>query len=188
MKKAFIFIMLISSISNLTATCPFGYNGDKCDECGLVYYTQNARIIGGVQAVENSWPSLVYLRFSYTKTINIAGGRTATYTFGSSCGGTIIDRKTILTAAHCIVNTVSYKDVYGNQQTTPVETNTNNPTLASMYSVYTGLQDKSTINNLKYPAVKMSVETIIKVNISYWYLYSVYFVIFHQFKKMGISI
>jgi len=42
------------------------------------------RIIGGMTAIRNSWPWIVNINF-----------------FGYSCGGTIIDDKTILTAAHC---------------------------------------------------------------------------------------
>ena len=163
-----LFFMLISisfTYAAVTANCAYGYNGDKCDECGLVNYAQNVRIVGGMQAVAYSWPSIVYLYFSYTRSVNIGGGRTATYTFNSACGGTIIDRKTILTAGHCIVNTVDYTDIYGNGQTAPVVTNNYNPTIGSMYSVYVGLQDKSNLNNLQYPAVKMSVNKVIRVSL-----------------------
>ena len=42
------------------------------------------RIAGGSEAVVNSWPWIAHIRFGLKK-----------------CGGTILNEKTILTAAHC---------------------------------------------------------------------------------------
>ena len=150
--------------ATVTSNCAYGYNGDKCDECGLVYVADNLKIVGGVEAVPYSWPSMIYLTFSYRRTVDIGDGKATIYTFNSFCGGTIIDRKTILTAGHCIIDTVDYTDINGNYQTVPVETNSYNPTIGSMYSVYVGLYDKSSINNLQYPAVKMSVDKVKRVS------------------------
>ena len=151
--------------ATVTSNCPYGYNGDKCDECGLVYVEDNLKIVGGVEAVPYSWPSIIYLTFSYTRIVDFGDGKATTYTFKSFCGGTIIDRKTILTAAHCIINTVYYTDVNGKLVRVRVEPNSFHPTIGSMYSVYVGLYDKSNINNLQYPAVKMSVDKVKRVSL-----------------------
>jgi hypothetical protein len=166
-KALFINILILLNINNptsgaVTSNCPFGYNGDRCDECGLVYYSQNARIVGGVIATANSWPSIVYLRFSYTRDV-LLSGKATTLTFNSACGGTLIDRKTVLTAGHCAVKEVSYMD-NGVKKTVPVELNAYHSSYESMFSIYAGLQDKSTVINLQPPAVKLSASKVIRVS------------------------
>lgn len=157
-----VLLKLVNTNASVTSNCQYGFNGDKCDECGLTYYSQNARIVGGVQAVAHSWPSIAHIVFRYTRSVDIGGGMQETFEFGASCAGTIIDRKTILTAAHCILDEVTYTDINNEEQTAPVEPNSYNPTQGSMFSVYVGLQDKSNLDNLKYPAMKMKVARVVK--------------------------
>ena len=64
-------------------------------ECGISYQTPNARIVGGITALPNSWPSLALIKFSYKRDISI-NGRIFTYTFAASCGGTLISKSVIL--------------------------------------------------------------------------------------------
>jgi secreted trypsin-like serine protease len=58
-------------------------------DCGRSFYNNNIenKIIGGVDAVPHSWPSIVAL-FSKDST-----------GWSHLCGGTLIDNKTVLTAA-----------------------------------------------------------------------------------------
>ena len=119
-------------------------------------------IVGGVTAVSHSWPSIAYVLFKYKKDI-IIGSSKYTYSFTAACGGTLIDRRTIITAGHCIQTSVNYK--YGSQYfATAVTNNSYYPTYGSMFNVYLGLQDKSTINNDDIsPAVKVAVSQVIRV-------------------------
>ena len=148
----------------VTSNCPFGYNGDNCDECGLVNANHNLKIVGGVEAVAYSWPSIVYINFNYTQLVYMGNGFWKNYTFSHACAGSIIDRKTILTAGHCVTDSVTYTDLLGVKISIPINVNSFNPTLVSMYNVYVGMQDKSTINDLQYPAAKMTVNKVIRVS------------------------
>lgn len=160
------FFLMACLAQAVKSDCPYGYNGEKCEECGSVFFSNNARIVGGLPAVPWSWPSMAYIRFSYTKDV-ILNGKYTPYVFSSSCGGTIIDRRTILTAGHCIFAHVSYND-NGKEVVVPVQSNIHNPTIESMYSVYLGLHDKTTINDLQYPTVKIGALKVIKV---YFYFF-----------------
>ena len=42
-------------------------------ECGVSYSTPNLKIVGGVTAVANSWPSIAYIRFNYKATTYLPG-------------------------------------------------------------------------------------------------------------------
>lgn len=72
-------IVLIHVISQITGQ----------QRCGTMnsYYSMISRIVGGEPASQYAWPWQVY--------ITVRGS--------FSCGGTLIDRQHVLTAAHCIV-------------------------------------------------------------------------------------
>ncbi|KAM5248702.1 chymotrypsin-C [Ctenodactylus gundi] len=71
--------------------------------CGVpsVEPSLSARVVGGEDAVPHSWPwqiSLQYLRDD---------------TWRHTCGGTLISSSHVLTAAHCISNTLTYRVALG---------------------------------------------------------------------------
>lgn len=75
---------------------PILYNCNKTSSCGCgeadVILTPT-RIVGGENAIENSWPMIVSLRLFGTSS--------------HSCGGTILSSSYILTAAHCFRNVLT---------------------------------------------------------------------------------
>ncbi|NXD88299.1 CTRC protein, partial [Halcyon senegalensis] len=62
-----------------------------------------ARVVGGEDARAHSWPWQISLQYS-------SGG-----TWRHTCGGTLIDPNWVLTAAHCISSTLTYRVVLGKQ-------------------------------------------------------------------------
>lgn len=92
------------------------------------------KIVGGSNAEASSWPSIVLIYFSY-KTSN---GQTTS----SLCGGSLIDKETVLTAAHCFPKTVTISGVEYN-----VITNSFYTTYASMYTVYLGVYDQNAMSS-----------------------------------------
>jgi V8-like Glu-specific endopeptidase len=129
----------------------------KKKECGKVFASQNVKIVGGVTATPNSWPSIAYLEFNYRQNYRLPTGITVQATFGSACGGTLIDRQTVLTAAHCIQRTGQFT-YQGATYTGDITPNAEYPTYGSMYTVYLGLHDKSALNAA--PSVAMNVSSI----------------------------
>ena len=116
-------------------------------ECGLTYAKINLKIVGGIDAAPYSWPSLAYIEFNYKAQIRIKKHYWKTFPIRASCGGTLIDRVTILTVAHCIQTTltVTYEDkVYF----VNVKPNSYFPTYESMFKIYLGIQNLSTIVGL----------------------------------------
>lgn len=63
----------------------------------MTKYTPNARIVGGTQAVAYSWPAQVYIVQNIKGDYYVAG-RSLTISESFSCGGTLINRYTVLTA------------------------------------------------------------------------------------------
>ncbi|KAM5160819.1 chymotrypsin-C-like [Callospermophilus lateralis] len=76
--------------------------------CGVPSFPPNlsARVVGGDNAVPHSWPwqiSLQYLKDD---------------TWRHTCGGTLISSNFVLTAAHCISNTLTYRVALGKNDLT----------------------------------------------------------------------
>ncbi len=147
-------------------------------ECGATYFPQNInKIVGGITARSNSWPSIAYIRFKYRNNFYLREhNRYISYSFDSMCGGVLIDKTTVLSAAHCVTKTVSFS--YGlNTYTFPVTTNSEYPTLSSMYTIYLGLQDSSVLDlpNI-YPAIRMTVRKVTAVCIFFFYIIKICFI------------
>lgn len=95
------------------------------------------KIVGGKAADPNGWPSMALIVFRYKFYVKYSEN----YYIASVsyiCGGTLIDRNTVLTAGHCYIDTVDY-----DYQTYKVVPNNFYPTIASMYTIYLGIHNKS---------------------------------------------
>ncbi|RNA25500.1 chymotrypsin-like elastase family member 2A, partial [Brachionus plicatilis] len=96
-----------SSSTNSKIKCSEGFVQPYCDECGLHFAQPNLKIVGGQEAKPHSWPSIVMIKFNYKFSV-IFSNQIFDYNYATSCGGTLLNRDTILTAAHCIVTHAMY--------------------------------------------------------------------------------
>ena len=55
-----LFVAVVAFLFPSQLKCPPGFLGDKCQiECGLTFFEQNTKIVGGINAVSHSWPAQV---------------------------------------------------------------------------------------------------------------------------------
>ena len=138
----------------------------------MIYKNHNLNIIGGKIANENSWPSMAYIKFSYKSYVYINGvDDIFLKEFSSICGGNLIKKDVVLTAAHCMPTKVNF-DYSGVTYSIKVTPNRFFATYESTISVHLGLHDRSAIStnplfSYSYYAdsgVRFDVERIIKVS------------------------
>lgn len=112
----------------------------------------------------NSWPSAVYLTLTFDGYVQV-GWRWYWVVKTFICGGTLINRNTILSAAHCVFETVEVS-VNNVKYIVPI-TNSYSPNLATMFKAYLGAHNISGILSGKIPdgVIKMPIRDIALVNI-----------------------
>lgn len=130
-------------------------------ECGLVENSSNLKIVGGKEAVPHSWPSIVFIDFYYKYEFKQPNGIVENKTEESTCGGSLIDRYTVLTAAHCFTKKFTVEDVFGKEHEVIVKPNKFHSTFESMYNVYIGMHDvgdlDGKLDGIKVPVYKFKI-------------------------------
>ena len=82
------------------------------------------------------------------------------YTYSVVCTGALIDRTTVLTVAHCIINDFTLTDNAGNNHTFQVTTNSYMSSFASMYTVYVAAYDLDYVYDA--PTQAYTVKTVLR--------------------------
>ncbi|CAF0991079.1 unnamed protein product [Brachionus calyciflorus] len=136
--------------------CNEGFAGDgrdHCDECGITYFKNNA-IEAGIGSVPYSWPATGIIEFMYTTLAKVSHQKVLVYNY-DACGAVLINRKTALTAAHCIKTDFSFTS-WASRTNTMINVTFNNfhPTLESIYSLYFGI-NKFVYYSVDLPHVQM---------------------------------
>lgn len=126
-----------------TVDCRYGKIDGRCIECGKVF--SPFKIIGGQDVSINNWPSIAYVLFKYYFIHN--GLR---YTATVTCGGTLVNTDTVITAAHCYSKFVYLED----GSVISVIPNSWNPTYESMYTIYFGLHNRQNISGSQFSSIK----------------------------------
>ncbi|RNA18182.1 trypsin I-P1-like [Brachionus plicatilis] len=145
-----------SQEQNFGRTCPLLKNSPFCDVCGGQEIEPNTKIVGGISALANSWPSMALILFKYTAVYEIAGVKFHSNPVMTYCGGTLIDRETVLTAAHCYNEKVKIT-VNGFRLNYPVGPNEVHSNVESAYTVFLGLHDLKEILNKTSPQLESGV-------------------------------
>ncbi len=100
-------------------------------ECGLRFSEPNVRIIGGEETVPYSWPAIAFIYIVYNDPYPSVHSRAL------FCSGTLINRDTVLTAGHCVLD-ASFTEF-------PLVLGKRNPTYESMYTVFLGAHDLTSL-------------------------------------------
>jgi hypothetical protein len=139
--------------------------------CGNSSFTPNIKIVGGIPAIPNSWPAQVLIRITISGVYYIPSNGNFNIKQSFECGGILIDRATVLTAAHCILDTINVQ--IGSRT---YKINVLNPFDPTQYTVYVGLNSIVFLNSSSSPpapGVKMAVKSVIRVNtkfiVKYYY-------------------
>jgi secreted trypsin-like serine protease len=122
--------------------------------CSTSYFPPNIRIVGGIPAVPNSWPAQILLIVD--KSIISPG-------LYGKCGGTIVDRYTVVTAAHCLIQPT---EIYNGRTYTIA-----NPLNPTAYKVYAGAHNIDFTNYYNAdptaPTIRLQVKKVIQVILYY---------------------
>jgi hypothetical protein len=97
---------------------------------------ENNLITQEYRAIPNSWPSLAVVHINYF-TIHFFDGIRRQFNVNRNCGGAILNRKTILTTASCLLARV--ENIFANRvfQADPVFDELN-PSLNTIYLTFVG--------------------------------------------------
>ena len=120
--------------------------------------------MGGKEAVSNSWPSTSLILFRYTFEY-VFNGQLYKKSISSYCGGSLIDRQIVLTAAHCFLTDYSFS-MGTSQIDIQILPNSFYPTYASMYTVYLGMHNITGVFDRKSsidPGVAYTVKKFTRV-------------------------
>lgn len=127
----------------------------------------NLRIVGGIVANPYSWPAIGLLQFGYEKKYFNSKNRLRTATLYSICSVFLIDKKTLLTAAHCINTDTSfnfYDEDDGIAYKIEITYDSNYPNFESLYTVFLGIHNLTNLRQSNPNALIVKPKQLIRVS------------------------
>ena len=130
-------------------------------ECGVSDYPNNLKLLGGIDAVTSSWPYHALIVQNYKTNYTFPDNNSLVITKSFHCGGTLINRFTVLTSLTCSRTSFNY-NYSGVTYTININVN------ESMFTVYLGLNDTQFLSgsglSVPYPGAKFDISEIIAVS------------------------
>lgn len=111
-----------------------------------------------------SYPATTFFTFSYVSYVHV-GDREYQTAYSSQCNGILINRRTILTAASCIVQSYDFvlTDMENKTIRVVVALNEAYPHLEQMYNIFTGVNQYIALNVDIFPVRQLALQEIIIV-------------------------
>jgi hypothetical protein len=116
-------------------------------------------------SVPFSYPASVFIQFYYTTFIYIDNSKYFV-NYYSTCNGVLVNRKSILTSASCVIRSFKYSPSGHKNDTVlvTVDLNAAFPLLDSLYTIYVGVKNYVYVNTDVEPVQQVFLEEIIIVN------------------------
>lgn len=131
----------------------------------MTFNEPNIKIVGGVEAIPNSWPSMALVVFRYRYSYTAPNGQIINGSVRAYCSGSLIDRSTVMIASHCYTSEIYRDDL---KLVIPIRPNQFYPTIESMYTVYLGLHElrNALAGQDVSPGISVGIKKFIRVKIS----------------------
>jgi hypothetical protein len=111
-----------------------------------------------------AYPASVFIQMNYVAYVQVGAREYETYLY-ETCEGILINRRTILTAASCVLQSYQfYIDDINQTLTVPVQLNNAFPEWEQVYNIFTAVKNYIAVYTNLWPIRQLILQDIIVVN------------------------